>query len=151
MSRLPSSFGRGGAYIAQAVMVEETSARDALKRSGELVKGAWWRVFGIMMGIFLIYIVIDYILITSSTLIFALSGVSSEVNFFEIIRRMIWEPHSEIEGILHLLHVIHTAIDALLIPITAMGYTVLYFDQRVRKEGFDIEMMAAQRRRCDED
>ena len=134
---------RWGLY-AQAVMVEETSARDALKRSGELVKGAWWRVFGIMMGIFLIYIVIDYILITSSTLIFALSGVSSEVNFFEIIRRMIWEPHSEIEGILHLLHVIHTAIDALLIPITAMGYTVLYFDRRVRKEGFDIEMMLAE-------
>ena len=128
----------------QAVMVEGTSARDALKRSSELVKGSWWSVFGIMMGILLIYFVIDYILIISSTLIFALSGVASEVNLFEIFHRMIWEPHGEIEGILHLLHVIHTAIDALLIPITAMGYTVLYFDRRVRKEGFDIEMMLAE-------
>ena len=129
--------------FAQAVMVEETSATHALKRSSELVKGAWWRVFGIMLAILLIYIVIVYILITSSTLIFALSGVASEINFFEIIRWVIWEPHGEIEGILHLLHAINTAIDALIIPITAMGYTVLYFDRRVRKEGFDIEMKVA--------
>ena len=133
---------RWGLY-AQAVMVEEASAKGALKRSSELVKGSWWRVFGITLAILLIYIVIDYILITSSTLIFALSGVASEINLFEMIRRVIWEPHGEIEGILHLLHAIHTAIDALITPITALGYTVLYFDQRVRKEGFDIEIMLA--------
>ena len=133
---------RWGFYV-QAVMVEETSATKAFRRSGELVKGEWWRVFGIMFAIQLLSVMIDLILIASTTLIFALSGIAGEIDLLDIIRRTIWEPHGEIEGILHLLHAIHTAIDALIIPITAIGFTLLYFDRRIRKEGFDIEMMLA--------
>ena len=29
------------------------------------------------------------------------------------------------------------------LPILPIGVTLLYFDQRIRKEGFDIEMMVA--------
>ena len=133
---------RWGFYV-QAVMVEETSATNALRRSSELVKGAWWRVFGIMFAIQLLSVMIDLILIASTTLIFALSGIAGEIDLLEMIRRNIWEPHGEIEGILHLLHAIHTAINALIMPITAIGFTLLYFDRRIRKEGFDIEMMLA--------
>ena len=133
---------RWGFYV-QAVMVEKTSATKAFRRSGELVKGEWWHVFGIMFAIQLLSLMIDLILIASTTLIFALSGISGEIDLLETIRRTIWEPHGEIEGILHLLHAIHTAIDALIMPITAIGFTLLYFDRRIRKEGFDIEMMLA--------
>ena len=133
---------RWGFYV-QAVMVEETSATKAFRRSGELVKGEWWHVFGIMFAIQLLSLMIDLILIASTTLIFALSGISGEIDLLETIRRTIWEPHGEIEGILHLLHAIHTAIDALIMPITAIGFTLLYFDRRIRNEGFDIEMMLA--------
>ncbi len=135
-------FTRWGFYV-QAVMVEETSATKAFRRSGELVKGEWWRVFGIMFAIQLLSVMIDLILIASTTLIFALSGIAGEIDLLEMIRRTIWEPHGEIEGILHLLHAIHTVIDALIMPITAIGFTLLYFDRRIRKEGFDIEMMLA--------
>ena len=136
-------FATRWAFYTQAVMVEETSATNALRRSGELVKGAWWRVFGIMVAILLIYLMIELILLTSSTLIFALSGIASEIDLLEVIRRTIWEPHGEIEGILHLLHAIQTAIAALTMPIPAIGFTLLYFDRRIRKEGFDIEMRVA--------
>ena len=136
-------FATRWAFYTQAVMVEETSATNALRRSGELVKGAWWRVFGIMVAILLIYLMIELILLTSSTLIFALSGIANEINLLEVIRRTIWEPHGEIEGILHLLHAIQTAIAALTMPIPAIGFTLLYFDRRIRKEGFDIEMKVA--------
>ena len=136
-------FATRWAFCIQAVMVEETSATKAFRRSSELVKGAWWRVFGIMFAILLIYLIIDLILIASATLIFALLGIAREVDLLEIIRRTIWGPHGYIEGILHLLHAIQTAIDALTMPITAIGYTLLYYDLRIRKEGFDIEMMLA--------
>ena len=133
---------RWGLYT-QAVMVEETSAKNALKRSRELVKGAWWRVFGIMFAILLISLIIDLILIASATLIFALSGIAGEIDLLEMIRQTMWDPHGYIEGILHLLHAIQTAIDALTMPILPIGLTLLYFDRRIRKEGFDIEMMLA--------
>ncbi len=130
-------------FYIQAAMVEKPSATNTLKRSSELVKGAWWRVFGIILAIWLIYFMIDVILITSATLIFASSGIASEVDLWEIIRQMLWEPHVQLEGILHLLHAIQTAISALTMPITAIGFTLLYFDLRIRKEGFDIEIMLA--------
>lgn len=130
-------------FYIQAAMVEKPSATNALKRSSELVKGAWWRVFGIIIAIWLIYFMIDVILITSATLIFASSGIASEVDLWEIIRQTLWEPHVQLEGILHLLHAIQTAISALTMPITAIGFTLLYFDLRIRKEGFDIEIMLA--------
>ncbi|MCE2416218.1 hypothetical protein J4G07_19715, partial [Candidatus Poribacteria bacterium] len=44
---------RWGLY-SLPVMLEETTARNALRRSTELVKGTWWRVFGIMLAISLI-------------------------------------------------------------------------------------------------
>ena len=135
-------FTRWGFYV-QAVMVEETSATKAFRRSSELVKGAWWRVFGIMFAILLLSLMIQLILVTSSTLIFALSGIAGEIDLLDIIRQTMWGPHAEIEGVLHLLHAIQSAISALTLPITAIGFTLLYFDRRIRNEGFDIEMMLA--------
>ena len=43
---------------------------------------------------------IDFILITSTTLIFALSGIAGEIDLLEMIRQTMWGPHGEIEGIL---------------------------------------------------
>ena len=37
----------------------------------------------------------------------------------------------------------NTIIDIFTMPILPIGITLLYFDQRIRKEGFDIEMMVA--------
>ena len=64
------------------------------------------------------------------------------MDYLELIRWCIWdESHDAIEGGLYLLHAINTAINALIMPIMAVGFTLLYVDQRIRKEGFDIEMM----------
>ena len=37
---------------------------------------------------------------------------------------------------------INLGIDIFTMPIWVIGGTLLYFNQRIRKEGFDIEMMA---------
>ena len=41
-----------------------------------------------------------------------------------------------------LMHLVNLGIDALTMPIWVIGGTLLYFDQRIRQEGFDIEVMA---------
>ena len=138
-------LGTRWCFFPLTVLVEENSATTALRRSGELVKGAWWRVFGIMLAIVMIALTIDLIFLVFSTSIFALSGIAGELDFLDILRRAIWEPHGGMNGSLLLLHAINTVIDALTVPIMAIGFTLLYFDQRVRKEGFDIEMMMSRK------
>ena len=128
-------------FYAQAVLVEETSATDALRRSSELVKGEWRRVFGMMFGIMLLSVMIELVFLISSAFIFALSGIAGEVDFMEM-REVLWHNHS-IKGAYHVWHIMTSAIETLKTPIEFIGFTLLYFDRRIRKEGFDIEMMVA--------
>ena len=60
-------------FCGLAAVFEEKSVLRALKRSSELVKGGWWRVFGKMIGIFLIVIFFQSVLPFSWGLI---SGVT---------------------------------------------------------------------------
>lgn len=126
-------------FYDRAVLIEETSARDALRRSSELVKGAWWRVFGMMFGIMLLSNMIELVLQISSAFIFSLSGIAGEVDLMEM-REVLWHNH-RVEGVYHVWHVMTTAIQTFTMPIAVIGFTLLYFDRRFRKEGFDIEMM----------
>lgn len=139
------------AFYAQAVLVEGKSVWNAQKRSAELVTGAWWRVFGFNFAIFLLYFMFELILITSSTLIFTSSGIAEEGELVEMILNvqliqimcMVLEFGYGSSGTSQLLRVVHTAINTLALPILAIGFTLLYFDRRIRKEGFDIEMKVA--------
>ena len=47
-------FGTRWFGIAQAVILEAKSPREALSRSSDLVKNTWWRVFGILIVVGLI-------------------------------------------------------------------------------------------------
>ena len=136
-------FGTRWSFHAQAVLVEGVSATNALRRSRELVTGTWWRVFGMMFAIFLLALVIELILVTSSMSIFVLSGFAGEVDFEEMIDQVLQIMGHNIEEVDDLLFVITAVIDIFTTPILPIGVTLLYFDQRIRREGFDIEMMVA--------
>jgi hypothetical protein len=41
-------------FIAQAVVIENTKSGDALSLSADIVKGSWWRTFGIVIIVSLI-------------------------------------------------------------------------------------------------
>ena len=73
--------------------------------------------------------------------IFVLSGVAGEVDFAETIRQVLQIMGHNIEEADDLLFMIAAVIDIFTMPILPIGITLLYFDQRIRKEGFDIEMM----------
>ena len=126
------------------VLFEETTARNALRRSTELVKGTWWRVCGIMLAISLIALTIAFILQTSYAIVFSslTGGAGGEAaNFFETLRRLYAPTPIDIGWVYYTIRALGTLIIAgLTMPIGVVGSALLYFDLRIRKEAFDIEM-----------
>lgn len=134
---------RWGLY-ALPVMLEGTTARNALRRSTELVKGSWWRVFGIMVSISLISFMIYFILEASSGFLLTWMGVSeaeAPAGFLDTLRQLFIPTPSEIGWFSYTIRrLISLIIATFTMPISTIGSTLLYFDLRIRKEAYDLEM-----------
>ena len=138
-------FGFRWIFCSLAAVFEEKSAVRALKRSSELVKGGWWRVFGMMIGIFLLVFFVQLILQFSLLFVLGLTQtMGGEGDLVEMLRRMFvpqlttWK-----ELVIHSIqNFLSHAITCLMLPVGIIGATLVYFDRRIRKEGFDIEMRA---------
>ena len=135
------------AFFAFAILYEGTTARNALRRSTELVKGTWWRVCGIMIAISLIVFMIMFILQTSYGMIFSVfigSTGAEGANLYQVLLRLFAPSPNDIGWGFYIIHTLGSLIIAgFLMPIGTIGYALLYFDLRIRKEAFDIETMAA--------
>lgn len=102
------------------LIVEGVGPVDALRRSYRLVKGRWWRVFGTMLLAALVTGIVAQI----AALPFALPG-----NIFGAAIGVVFVTiGSVIAGIITT-------------PLTANVQTLLYFDGRIRSEGYDLEVM----------
>ena len=132
-------------FFVETVLLERKPVRAALRRSGELVQDMWWRVCGMFLAFFLLSSAIHTVLEVSLGFIFVLSGVVDGVDLVDILRWAIsgdsvFGPDDLV------LYTITTGIHLLLsvftFPIWIIGITLLYFNQRIRKEGFDLEMRA---------
>ncbi len=133
-------------FYAQAVLIEGASATRALKRSSELVKGTWWRVFGIMLAIFLIAFMIQTVLQFSLLFAFGFTEViSGEGGPQEMFERMFSPKLTAWDDLIA--YVIHSCINvfvsSLMLPLVPIGITLLYFDLRIRKEGFGMDLHAS--------
>ena len=100
-----------------AVIVEGKSAGEALSRSNDLIKGRRWPALG--------YLFVMGILVG---LINGVAGGALLAIFSDALAQS----------------VINIALTVLTTPITAAAIVVLYFDQRVRNEGFTVDDLAAQ-------
>lgn len=133
---------RWGLY-SLPVLFEGTTGRNALRRSTELVKGSWWRVFGIMLVISLISFMIGFILQESFEFILSLLGVAAPeapANFLEQLQRLYMPISSEIGWFSYSVRrLVSLSIAFITMPIAPIGSTLLYFDLRIRKEAHDIE------------
>ena len=96
------------AFLAQVVELEDASALGALRRSGELVRGRWFRVAS-LVGIGLV------LALAIGPLIGALLIIFTQAPFV-------------------LLNVVSGIVYALAMPFVAITTTYLYFDARVRSE-----------------
>lgn len=113
-------------FVGQIVAIERRGAADALSRSWRLVSGRLWPTVGVV-GLLVL-------------LVGALGGVVQGPLW---VVAAYWAPrHGGPESAAALIAIIGVA-SLLVTPVLAIGATLLYYDLRVRREGFDVDMMAA--------
>lgn len=100
--------------LRQAIMLEGKSARQAFRRTSQLSRGVKWHVLLTIM------------LVGALTLAINLgSGVLALMIPSVIVQ-----------------NVLTTAVTTIVFPLFAITETLLYYDVRIRKEGFDVEYLA---------
>ncbi|MDE0326990.1 MAG: hypothetical protein OXN27_23945 [Candidatus Poribacteria bacterium] len=133
-------------FFVSTVSLEGRSMRAGLRRSRELIRGRRWRVVGTVLAIFLLPLAIGFVLRAVFAFLLVLTGLEGVDSFLETVRWMsLWELPTNLEELrlsYALMYLINLGVDTFTIPIWVIGCTLLYFDQRIRKEGFDIEMIA---------
>ena len=111
-------------YLAEpALLFEDCRGRAALRRSFGLVKGRWWPTFGVL--------VVGAILVSVVQSAFALLvGVGLAAG----------DPSEIVSAVLiTLVSIVGYTLSS---PIQAAIVALVYFDLRVRKEGFDLQLLA---------
>ncbi len=125
------------------VLLEGTGVGAGFKRSSQLVQGMWWRVLGISLGIFFLCLMLQGILKSVLGLGLTLFGITSERDFKDtILWLLIGSYPSEGAFVSYAIEVfVHLGVRMLILPILSIGSMLIYFDLRIRKEGFGIETM----------
>jgi hypothetical protein len=125
------------------VILEGSSGWGALTRSAELVKGSWGRVFGIALVIYLLIFMIAFILQAAFGYILTSMGVAEikeATTPLEMFRQLLIPASNEIGWFAYTIRsFVQLCVSAFVMPIEHLGFTLLYFDQRIRKEGFGVE------------
>jgi len=109
----------------QATVVEGQRAVASLRRSFALVRGSWWRTFGIAVTFLMVALGLAIV----GTIPFAaVSALASA------------DPTSGIVNMILALGEIVVAVAVL--PVLFIGWTLLYYDMRVRNEKYDVAALS---------
>ncbi|MHC8563253.1 hypothetical protein ACW23B_20260 [Streptomyces albidoflavus] len=121
-----------------ALMLEKQGVVKAMRRSAKLVRGSWWRVFGIqLLAQLLVIIVSSIILLPFSRVAAVITGESAASALDEMVVTNFGWTYLIITGI-------GSVIGAMLtLPIVAGVTVLLYIDQRIRREALDVELTRA--------
>jgi len=111
----------GYSVAAEAAALESGSAGEALRRSWGLTKGFKWK--GLALGVVSIGLILVVYLGAG-----VLGGILGEV----------------MGGLDEVLAVLAAGVSLLIYPVISCVFTLFYYDLRVRKEGFDLEMLSRQ-------
>ncbi len=117
-------------FIPQAVVLEGLGPLAAIRRSWRLIDGSFWRVLGVVV---LLQILVQLVV---SIPIFVVSLVLNIV---------LGDPFDPLQNyVLRQSIVLLTTYMAqiLVLPLQLGTYTLLYYDMRVRKEGYDMQLLA---------
>ncbi|MFJ5291576.1 MULTISPECIES: hypothetical protein [unclassified Streptomyces] len=117
-----------------ALMLERQGIAAALRRSAKLVKGVWWRIFGITLLALLLTVLVSGLIDLPFNAVATIAdgkGISDLVS--DTTPAFGW-PYLIISGIGAML------TTALSYPFTAGVTVLLYVDQRIRREALDIDL-----------
>ncbi|WP_199433895.1 hypothetical protein [Qaidamihabitans albus] len=115
------------ALATPALLLERGRVGGALRRSRELVRGAWWRVFGVLILATIIAIVISLVIQIPFG---AFGGTFSMDTGMSV-------------GDLLIVRIGEAIAQTITVPFVALVTALLYIDQRMRKEGLDLELARA--------
>lgn len=104
----------------QAIVVEGVSGVGGLRRSWQLTTGRYWRTLGFRLLLGLI------------------TGIVSA-----LVALVVNLPLAALDTTTHqvLSQVGSTVVSVFIAPLTLIGITLYYYDQRIRREAFDVEMV----------
>jgi uncharacterized membrane protein len=114
-----------------ACVVEQMGAWTALKRSSVLSNGTRGRVFLLyLLGAALGWLLSLGVMLPLTILLYLIPGMDSP-------------QHTQTAGIISLFIVYGSgfAVQTLIKPVYGIALALFYYDQRIRKEGYDIERM----------
>jgi nitrate reductase NapE component len=116
-----------GLALSTAVLVLETpiSPNDAMNRSWQLTKGSRWKVL-------LTFLVAVLLLVVPMMAVGMLGVFGSMVGLWSDLMPL----------------VLISILEVFIYPFIYIVVTVLYYDMRVRKEGFDLELLATATQRA---
>ncbi|WP_181768664.1 DUF7544 domain-containing protein [Streptomyces albidus (ex Kaewkla and Franco 2022)] len=121
---------------APALMLEKQGVITAMRRSAKLVRGSWWRVFGVQMLATILVVIVASIIQMPATAVGALASGQGLSALAGGTPSTGWA------------FLIATGIGAVIastitFPIRAGVTALLYLDQRIRREALDLELARA--------
>jgi hypothetical protein len=116
-------------FLPQIVMIEGESAVNAFGRARRLGKGNWYRVAAIV--VFTYFVSLSLLAAITLPVFFGLymSGMLTTEFFLSPTWNVLYTSFRDVTGLLSL-------------PIWIVSFTLLYFDSRVRKEAYDVDLLA---------
>lgn len=119
-------------FAASVTVLERHGPITALKRSWALTRDQWWRVFGIsLLTVVLVGIVVSILAFIPALIIVGATLASDPAATADSL------------GVVLTLLVVNVVITTLTAPFSAGVSSLLYIDQRIRKEALDVTLMAA--------
>ncbi|MGW1954348.1 DUF7847 domain-containing protein [Streptomyces sp. NPDC001920] len=119
-----------------ALMLEKQGILKSLSRSAKLVRGSWWRVFGIQLLATIIANIVAAIVVIPFTFLGGAVSGEGATSFVEGTTDFGWT-FLIISGIGSVIGSMIT------FPISAGVTVLLYIDQRIRREALDLELARA--------
>ncbi|MFI9613798.1 glycerophosphoryl diester phosphodiesterase membrane domain-containing protein [Streptomyces sp. NPDC052023] len=119
-----------------ALMLEKQGIRKSMSRSAKLVRGSWWRVFGIQLLATIIANIVAAIVVIPFTFLAAAFGGDGISGFLDGTGDFGWT-FLIISGVGSVIGSMIT------FPISAGVTVLLYVDQRIRREALDLDLARA--------
>lgn len=116
-------------FLPQVVMIEGESAGSALGRAIRLGKGNWYRVGAILLFTYFVSLSMLSAFTLPVVAGLYLAGYSATEFFMSPGWTVVYSSFRDISSLLSF-------------PIWIVSFTLLYFDSRVRKEAYDLELLA---------
>jgi len=119
-------------FITQAVVIENCSVIEAMSRSRNLARGNLGKIFVIALLYWIIAVVIAGILQAPVLILGIILGMLRDAQSGTLLAIG-----------LQVMQIASQSISQILVnPIYMISFTLLYYDIRVRREGFDLQVMA---------